>query len=62
MFSEGHAMYVQAVLVLELAVRFVMEDMGVEVGRAREIESQDVRYVLCVSGGDIVDNYEDDPN
>lgn len=63
--ARGHAVYVEAVLVPELAVRLVMEGMGVGVERVREVfeESRDVGDVLCVDEGDIVHDFdEDDPN
>ncbi|EAQ93595.1 hypothetical protein CHGG_01830 [Chaetomium globosum CBS 148.51] len=46
--ARGHTMYLQAVLVPELAVRLIMEDMGVGVEEARTIltESSDVGELL----------------
>jgi hypothetical protein len=60
--SRGYSLYVQAVLVPELAVRLVMEDMGVEAKEARQIleESAWIGELLCEDVGDVVD--EDDDN
>ena len=60
--ARGYSLYVQAVLVPELAVRLVMEDMGVGAEAARKIleESTWVGELLCEDEGDVVD--ENDEN
>lgn len=60
--GRGHLIFVQAVLVPELAVRLVMEDMGVGEEAARRImqESVEVGRLLCDEDEDVVD--EDDEN
>lgn len=60
--ARGYSLYVQAVLVPELAVRLVMEDMGVGEEGARGIleESTWVGDLLCEDEGDVVD--ENDEN
>lgn len=60
--GRGHLIFVQAVLVPELAVRLVMEDMGVGEEDARRImqESVEVGRLLCDEEEDDVD--EDDEN
>lgn len=60
--ARGYSLYVQAVLVPELAVRLVMEDMGVAEEPARGIleESTWVGDLLCEDDGDVVD--ENDEN
>ena len=60
--GRGHLIFVQAVLVPELAVRLVMEDMGVGEEDARRImeESVEVGRLLCDEEEDEVD--EDDEN
>lgn len=60
--ARGYSLYVQAVLVPELAARLVMEDMGVGAEAARGIlkESSWVGDLLCEDEGDVVD--ENDEN
>ncbi|CAI4216177.1 unnamed protein product [Parascedosporium putredinis] len=60
--SRGYSIYVQAVLVPELAVRLVMEDMGVGSEAARKIleESEAIGELLCEDIGDIVDEDDED--
>ena len=60
--GRGYSMYVQAVMVPELAVKLVMEDMGVGEEGARRIleESAWVGDMLCEDEGDVVDVVEDD--
>ena len=62
MAARGYSLYVQAVLVPELATRLVMEDMGVGEKAARGIlkESSWVGDLLCEDEGDVVD--ENDEN
>ncbi|KAL2112522.1 hypothetical protein VUR80DRAFT_7375 [Thermomyces stellatus] len=59
--ARGYSLYVQAVLVPELAVRLVMEDMGVGEGAARGIleESTWVGDLLCEDEGDVVDENDE---
>lgn len=60
--SRGYSIYVQAVLVPELAVRLVMEDMDVGSEAARKIleESEAIGELLCEDIGDIVDEDDED--
>ncbi|PKS06342.1 hypothetical protein jhhlp_007090 [Lomentospora prolificans] len=60
--SRGYSIYVQVVLVPELAVRLVMDDMDVEAEAARRIleESAAIGELLCEDVGDVVG--EDDEN
>ncbi|KAK3300062.1 RTC4-like domain-containing protein [Chaetomium fimeti] len=60
--ARGHTMYLQAVLVPELAVRLIMEDMGVGVEEAREIltESSAVGELLNDEIPDVILSDDDD--
>lgn len=60
--ARGYSLYVQAVLVPELATRLVMEDMdiGAEAARGILTESSWVGDLLCEDEGDVVD--ENDEN
>jgi hypothetical protein len=60
--ARGHTMYLQSVLVPELAVKLIMEDMGVGAVEAREIltESSEVGELLNDEIPDVVLNDSDD--
>jgi hypothetical protein len=60
--ARGHTAYLQAVLVPELAVRLIMEDMGVgeEEARAVLMESSDVGELLNDEIADVVLGDDDD--
>ncbi|KAH6651073.1 RTC4-like domain-containing protein [Chaetomium tenue] len=60
--ARGHTMYLQAVLVPELAVRLIMEDMGVGVEEARTIltESSDIGELLNDEIPDVILDDDDD--
>ncbi|KAH6853444.1 RTC4-like domain-containing protein [Chaetomium sp. MPI-CAGE-AT-0009] len=60
--ARGHTMYLQAVLVPELAVRLIMEDMGVGVEEARKIltESSDIGELLNDEIPDVILGDDDD--
>lgn len=60
--ARGHTMYLQAVLVPELAVRLIMEDMGVGVEEARGIltESSDIGELLNDEIPDVILDDDDD--
>jgi hypothetical protein len=60
--ARGHTMYLQAVLVPELAVRLIMEDMAVGVEEARKIltESSDIGELLNDEIPDVILDDDDD--
>jgi len=60
--SRSYSLYVQAVLVPELATRLVMDDMGIGEERALEVleESASVGELLCEDVDDVIESEEDE--